>query len=416
MTSIFQDRRFIKILTANVFSSIGSGITMFAIPWVFVSKEGGANAFGYVTLITTIALFLAAPLIGNLIDYHSRKKLLLWGQLIGFTMVGFFASIGFLGMEYQTWHLVLLFLTGSFYFSLFYPTMFAMNQEIFDRSLYKSLNGMMEIQGQLSTFIVAGGIASILLETVDLHWILLIDAVTYTIAFLILSTIPYIHSKQTSSKRKSFWGKMHEGYVYLKDQPLLFFFLLSAFIPFITVMVTNYVFPIYIEATLQASGSIYGLQGMLFGFGSLLAGIFIPVFIKKFGNVQIILIGILTFTISMIFISIFPFTLLFLILSILRGFGNASTRVARNTLMMETIPNEKMGRVNSLFETIGLMLRITLIGSFTVVIPTVGTILPVSILSLILVMAVIVAWVSRRYFSNASKAKVKANISDISLQ
>ncbi|MFS1511084.1 MFS transporter [Chengkuizengella sp. SCS-71B] len=413
MTSIFQDHRFIKILTANVFSSIGSGITMFAIPWVFVSKEGGADAFGYVSLITTIVLFFAAPLIGNLIDYQSRKKLLLWSQMIGFTMVGLFSLFGFFGVEYQTWHLVILFLTGSFYFSLFYPTMFAMNQEIFDRSLYKTLNGMMEIQGQLSTFIVAGGIASILLGRLDLHWILFIDAITYTIAFVILSTIPYIQSNRTHTERKSFWRKMREGYDYLKDQPLLFFFLLSALIPFITVMITNYLFPIYIESTLKASGSIYGLQGMLFGIGSLLAGILIPLFIKRFGNVQIILIGIVTFTISMILVSIFPFTLLFLILSIFRGFGNASTRVARNTLMMETIPNEKIGRVNSLFETIGLMLRITLIGSFTVMIPKTGTIPAVSILSFILLLAVFMAMISKRYFHKTSNPSVKAGMIDV---
>ncbi|MGQ0519429.1 hypothetical protein ACT453_61945, partial [Bacillus sp. D-CC] len=45
--------------------------------------------------------------------------------------------------------------------------------------------------------------------------------------------------------------------------------------------------------------------------------------------------------------------------------GNAGTRVARNVLMMEEIPNEVMGRVDSLFRLIGTGIRIVLLMLFT---------------------------------------------------
>ncbi|NDI34079.1 MFS transporter [Chengkuizengella sediminis] len=400
MSLIVKDKRFIKILAANIFSSIGSGITMIAIPWMIVTRENGASTLGYVILLLTIILFLIAPFIGNLVDQLSRKKLLLCSEMIGFIIISLFVIVGFINGSYTTWHLVILFSSGMLYDSVFYPTLFAMNQEIFDRSQYKVLNGMMEIQGQLSA-VVAGGIASILIGKIELHWILIMDAITYAVAFLILSTIPYIKTKYPSHEMidTSFRKKMREGYDYLKERPFLFLLLFSAFTPYIVIMITNYVFPIYIEATLQADGSIYGIHEMLYGIGALLAGMIIPVLIQRFGNIKILLAGILMFTLSMILTAIFPVIILFLILSIIFGLGHAITRITRNILMMEIIPNDKMGRVESLFRSIGLAIQITFLGIFTVMIPKIGTIPAVSILSLILIVSVVTAFIGKQYFS-----------------
>ncbi|MFS1512048.1 MFS transporter [Chengkuizengella sp. SCS-71B] len=398
MSLIVRDKRFIKILAANIFSSIGSGITMIAIPWMIVTRENGASTLGYVTLLLTIILFLIAPFIGNLVDQHSRKKLLLYSEMIGFIIISLFVLIGFINGNYNTWHLVVLFSIGMLYDSLFYPTMFAMNQEIFDHSQYKTLNGLMEIQGQLSA-VIAGGIASILIEKIELQWILIIDAITYVIAFVILSTIPYIQKEQLNHEMidTSFWQRMREGYVYLKERPFLFLLLFSAFTPYIVIMVTNYVFPIYIEATLQADGKIYGIHEMLYGIGSLLAGMIITLLIHKFGNIKILLAGIFMFTISMILTAIFPVIILFLLISITFGLGHAITRITRNILMMEIIPNDKMGRVESLFRSIGLALQITLLGVFTVMIPKIGAIPAVSILSLLLIVSIVTAFIGKQY-------------------
>ncbi|NDI36477.1 MFS transporter [Chengkuizengella sediminis] len=417
MSLIIQDQRFIKILTANIFSSIGSGITMIAIPWMIVTGENGASTFGLVSLILTIMLFLIAPIIGNLIDQHSRKKLLLWSEMIGFIIIGLFAFIGFVNGGYATWQLVVLFASGMLYYSLFYPTMFAMNQEIFERSQYKSLNGIMEIQGQLSS-VVAGGVATLLIEVIDLHWILVIDASTYAIAFIILYTIPYLKKNQSShsNTEASFWEKMQEGYEFLKERPLLFLFLISAFIPFVIVMITNYVFPIYIESTLQAGGNVYGAHEMLYGVGALLAGMTVPFLIQKFGNVKIVLIGIFIFMVSMIFTTLFPITILFVVVSLFFGLANAGTRVARNTLMMEMIPNDKIGRVESLFRSIGLAIRITLIGSFTVMIPVTGTFSSLSILSAIIVTSFITAWIGKQYFKKNLTSTINSKVVEVQTQ
>ena len=70
-------------------------------------------------------------------------------------------------------------------------------------------------------------------------------------------------------------------------------------------------------------------------------------------------------------------------LAIFQAVGNAGTRVARNVLMMEEIPNEVMGRVDSLFRLIGTGIRIVLLMLFTAGVSKAGVMLPFYVLSCI---------------------------------
>ena len=174
MTNVFQDSRFRLIIFANIAASIGSGITMIAIPWLLVTSEKGESVFGYVALCMTVISFILTPFVGHLIDRISRKRILVSSQMISLLMLLIFSVMGFVGVSYETWHYMIIFIIGSLYYTFFYPTMFALNQEIFSKEQYSSLNGTMEIQGQLSSMI-AGGVASLLLMKWDLQYILLMN-------------------------------------------------------------------------------------------------------------------------------------------------------------------------------------------------------------------------------------------------
>ncbi|MHC0036852.1 MFS transporter [Pseudoneobacillus sp. C159] len=366
MSVLYKDRRFYFILMANLLSSIGSGITMIAVPWLLVSKGDGAVIFGYATIVMTLINFIMAPFIGQWVDRYSRKRLLMIGETVGFVLILGFAIQGILGVEYTNWHYMILYGTGSFYYNLFYPGMFAFNQEIFPKSAYKSLNGAMEIQGQLSS-VIAGAVAAMLLGKINLEWILLFDAFTYISAFCFFWAIPYTARTFTITRGDSFGQKLTEGYRYMKLRPKLFLFLLASFVPFIGVMVTNYLFPVYLVDVLKVEGSIYGAQSMVYGIGAVLAGIMIPYMVKKFGNENSIVITTLLYTVGINIILMTKAIPVFLVIIALLAFGNAGTRVARNTYLMDHIPNQIVGRVDSLFRTIGLAIRVVLLSTFTLI-------------------------------------------------
>ena len=57
MKNLYKDSRFRLIISANIASSIGSGITMIAIPWMLVSSDNGNKVFGFITIGMTIIEF-----------------------------------------------------------------------------------------------------------------------------------------------------------------------------------------------------------------------------------------------------------------------------------------------------------------------------------------------------------------------
>lgn len=366
MNVLYKDRRFYFILAANLLSSIGSGITMVAVPWLMVSQTDGATTYGYATIVMTMINFIMAPFIGQWVDRFPRKKILMIGETIGFLMVLVFAISGFIGIEYGIWHYMILYGTGSFYYNLFYPGMFALNQEIFPKSVYKSLNGAMEIQGQLSS-VIAGALAAILIGKIKLEWMLLFDAFTYLSALGLFWAIPYVPKTMALRKDDRFWIKLTDGYRYMIKRPKLFLFLLASFVPFIGVMVTNYLFPVYLVDVLKVDGSIYGAQSMVYGIGAVFAGFMIPFFAKKFGNEHSIVVTTLLYTIGISLIIFTKAVPIYLVLISLLAFGNAGTRVARNSYLMDSVPNQIIGRVDSLFRTIGLAIRVVLLSTFTIV-------------------------------------------------
>ena len=277
MSSLYHDSRLYYILGANSLSAIGSGIVMITIPWLLIKESGGETTFGYVSIIATLIMFLLTPFIGQSIDRFSRKSLLLCNEGIGIAVIGIMVIWGFAGQPYHSIHYILIYIAGSFYYLLFYPTIFAFNQEIFQAEHYKSLSGTMEIQGQL-TQVISGAAASFLIEIVSLKWILLVDMLTLLEHF---SFLMYTVRKEKEVKRKiTFKKQLFEGIHFMKKRPKLFWFLLATYMPFIGVMMANYLIPVYISDILKANASVYAIEGTMYGVGAVVAGICIPLIMK----------------------------------------------------------------------------------------------------------------------------------------
>ena len=86
-------------------------------------------------------MFLLTPYVGMWIDHMSRKAMLMLGEAMGLVIAAMFALYGMMGTEYHVWHLVILFASGSLYYFLFYPTLFAFTQEVFQFKILQSREG-----------------------------------------------------------------------------------------------------------------------------------------------------------------------------------------------------------------------------------------------------------------------------------
>ena len=68
-------------------------------------------------------------------------------------------------------------------------------------------------------------------------------------------------------KKITFKKQLFEGIHFMKNRPKLFWFLLATYMPFIGVMMANYLIPVYISDILKANASVYAIEGMMYGVG-----------------------------------------------------------------------------------------------------------------------------------------------------
>ena len=354
--SLLRDPRIHRVLGANAVSSIGSGVTMIAVPWLIVQRPGGERTFGFATAAVTLALLFLLPYYGWILDRHSRKRVLLAGELFGLFATSVFLAMAFVRGEFATWHLVGIFTAGTVYYTIHYPALFAFNQEVFAPAQYRELAGLVEVQGQTAS-VVAGGLAAILIGRVDLTVLLGISTATYLLSFLILRPLPYATFAERTPSTLSALRQIGEGWGYLAERPGFALFLICAFIPFVGVMVSNYLFPIYASRALQAGPAVFGAGEVTFAVGSILAGLTIPRMIAAIGSYRTVLLTVAMFTLAAALLAAFPLVGLYLLLNAMLGWGNAGSRVARSTIILLAVPNALIGRVNVLFNLLERLVR-----------------------------------------------------------
>ena len=368
MKELLRDTRVQRLFVANTLGSIGSGVTIFSVPWLLVHQPGGSSAYLWATVGTTVVLLALMPYYGAWVDRHSRKTALLASEAWGFLATISMAAVGLALGHFAVWQLMTIYFCGMLYYTLHYPAKFAMIQQMFDRSQFQSLVGLLEIQGQ-TAMMIAGGLGGWLVEHAPLWVILLFDASTYLISFLIQATLPYepTHLQPPASRlspttaRPSVWASVAEGGRWLRDRPRLTVFLTCSLLPFIIVMASNYLFPIYVTETLHAGALWFAGGEITFAVGAILAGALLPRLIGRHSAAATIPATMLVFLGGLILVLVAPVPIFYLAANVLLGFGNAGCRVARSALMLHLIPNEVMGRVGGFYNVLDRVLRTLLV-------------------------------------------------------
>lgn len=373
MGEVFGNRNFRKLFFSNLFSGFGQGMTMIGISWYLVESTGTASLLGSTMLISSILTLLVGPYTGTLIDRFSRKAILQIEQLGGFAVLAVLAAWGFWG-TYQEWMMVLIFLATTFMFQVHEPTQAAFVQEAFDQKHYNAINSLLEIENQ-TALVLAGGFAGLLLGKFGLHVVLLLNALTYFIAFLMLSGIDYVFTleKQAEKSSRTSWVELFsQSWIYIRERRGFLIFGVSALMPFIAVLLVNLLNPVFVSQTLGEDVKIFSLGEVTYSIGAVLAGMLIALISRKFGAFSTMVFHYLLMAIVLVLTVALPKGWIFVLLSAFLGWCNVSTRLIRQTIYMELLPNRLMGRVMSFFRSIGTLIRLLLLALFTVMIDATG--------------------------------------------
>jgi MFS family permease len=354
--NLWQDPKARLILIANFLVVVGSGITWIAVPWLLIHQPNGDAVFGLSNAALTLLIFLLLPFLGKAIDRNSRKKVLVAFYLFGICTNLFIIAMILLRGHVESWHLVLSISMGSLGASVYYPAQFAFNQEVLARDQYRALSGAIEVQWQ-SGAMIAGGLASFLINRVPLTSILLVDTCTFAAALVVLAFVPYRRNPNLEANVGSVWKLMFEGLAYLRIRPRLSLVLFGSYLPFLGIMVGGYLMPVFIKNTLHAGPEVYGFAEVFYSLGAILAGLTIPGLSTRIGLLPTLLLTVGCYTVSVVANPLYPRVGVLLGSLALQGLGNAGSRVARSTMTLEAVPNELMGRINLFYSALERLLR-----------------------------------------------------------
>jgi len=359
---------------------------MIAVPWHFANILGMPTFFGGLyAVITGISLFWGLY-VGTMVDKYNRKNIFITISIAGLSILLISAITGFYIGEVHYLLAGLVFATTYFIYSVHYPNLYAFAQELTETKHYGKIASYIEIQGQF-TSMLAGGAAAILLSgiepntvevwgySINIPWtiekwelqeIFLLDASTYLLALGLIILIQYPPMANRNKELGTIKERFFTGLGFLKNNPLLFLFGVCSFSVFVTILVIGFFLsPIYINNHLDAGAGAYAISDVFFAFGALLAGIGIRWVFKRVTRVAaVISLTLVTACVYFFYVTNQDLIWFYLTMMVL-GICNAGVRIMRTVYIFNHIPNQIIGRTNSVFGTTNVAFRLLFISSFS---------------------------------------------------
>ncbi|MDF9800907.1 DHA3 family macrolide efflux protein-like MFS transporter [Catalinimonas alkaloidigena] len=383
-----NNKRALAILfTANGVSGFAQGITLLSIPWYFAQRDISSQ-FNLIYSLVTFATVFWGLWAGTVVDRFNRKHVFLLNNAVEGSIVLMIACYGIYLGDLSIPLIVSVFAVTMFGFYLHYPNLYAFAQEITPVEDYTKVTSYIEIVGQ-STNVMAGAMAALLLEGLDwqaqwmlfeqpveinlqieawaLQEIFLLDGLTYLIAIVLIALIRYAPLEQRVIETGQLMKRLKTGFAYLKEHPMIMLFGICSHSIFVVMLVKLHaLMPMYITNHLHEGGGVFGAMEVLYAIGALGAGLFVGNLFRTYSKIKAVVFLLGLATLSLALSAVTHSVLIFLLVGFMIGFANAGARVLRLSYLFKYVPNTVIGRVNSIFSIINVMMRVFFLAIFSI--------------------------------------------------
>lgn len=261
---------FLLVWVAQFLTTIGSGLTNFALGvWVYQST-GSATQFALILVFGSLPHVLLAPLAGLIADRYDRRWVLILGDT-GVALTTLVLAILLMMNRLELWHIYLMCLLGSAFGTLQWPAFSAATTMLVEKKNLGRASGMVQMGNAISQ-IITPVLAGFLIAIIQVWGVMLVDFATYLLAMIIMLSIRIPRPEKSSEGYKaegSFWKNLSFGWVYLKLRPgllglLILFSMVNISTGFFSSLFTPMVLSTHTAQTLGAIVSAGGV-GLLAG-------------------------------------------------------------------------------------------------------------------------------------------------------
>ena len=263
-------KTFVVVWIGQLISTLGSGLTSFALGvWVY-EETGSATLFAINMAVWILPYVVLSPVVGVITDRWDRRLVMLFSDTgAGLSSLAIAAII--LTGELEVWHVCVAGFFNSAFTTFQWPAYSAATSLLVPKEHLGRAGGMTQI-GEAISHLATPAIAGALFVSVGMQTILLIDAMTYLVALVTLVAVRFPQPEATAegqAGRGSFWKETVYGWTYIRERPgLLGLLAVFASLNFLISMALSLYTPLLLGITtpdvLGYVNSIGGL-GMLVG-------------------------------------------------------------------------------------------------------------------------------------------------------
>lgn len=334
--------------TANIISSVGSRLTLLAIPWFVLQTTGSIAQMGITAFFSTAPVIISAFLGSALVDRLGFKRASVVSDIVSGIAVGIIPLLAdTVGLAF--WLLLVLVFLGGL---LKVPGQTARSSLLPDLAERAKLrleraNALADGINDLASFLGAP-LAALLIIWIGTKHLLWLDAASFFIsAFLICWLVPATPAMimATTQKTGSYFSQLGAGIHFIFRNSVLFAII-------VTVMITNLfdqalsavLAPAYIQHVFHSPIPLGWINGSLAGcsfVGTLIFGALGHRLSRRLAfNLGFILSGAARFWILLV-----PFLPLLVAVYAIAGFGLAPLNPLIHTVLQEQVPKEMRARV-----------------------------------------------------------------------
>lgn len=268
--------KFLVLWTGEWISSIGSGLTAFALGIHIYKMTHTATSVALLTLCAFLPSILLSPVGGVLADRFDRRLMMIIGDL--FSAIGLiFILISMLVGDPSPWKIYLGVTFSSIFVSLLEPAYKATITDLLTEEQFAKASGLVQLAAS-SKYLLSPVIAGILLGIMDIRGVLIIDILTFLVTMLTVFAVKrnLKAPQQETQKRQSLLKELKEGWDTLAAakgvlQLTVILSLVTFYVGFLQTLFTPMLMPITDSQTIGTVLSV-SAAGMLIG--SLFIGTF----------------------------------------------------------------------------------------------------------------------------------------------
>ncbi len=271
------NRDFLLLWQGQLVSQVGQ--RAFGLAMLFYIKEttGSASLMGLMMMFSSLPGVLMGPLGGTFADNFSRKKILVYGDLINGIFVLSLAALLFYMPQVIGLNVIWLFvvaMVGAIIFAFFTPAVQAAIPDLVPENKLDPANSLNQLALFVSLFI-GQGLGGLLYSVTGAPMLFLINSFTYFFssgaeAMIKIPQIIPDKAKKGSVAFKAFIADTREGLHYVWNRKGMRVLFLVAAMLYLFIAPMALLLPFYVEDYLKLNASWYGYLLMSLGVGSVL--------------------------------------------------------------------------------------------------------------------------------------------------